>query len=536
MHRQFEIGCALCLCLLAYRAKPAAAEPQKDPRSIQERLFYFDIAGARLRNSPEKLADVLGNEIWALVYYALPPSAVSDSFKQFLQTAEKTRVDKQVGSSATAGGSTSTVSKTGLVELLGFALESGAVSPTIEQNVVTLRANADGLVRFASNQEIFPACGPSDPDCAAPGPLKDLELSAAFNVSDAGTKTFKGTAPTTGGSVDFSAVLQRRPFGSATVRYAVDNNRDLRSKKYRENWLKWFQSNRSQLAAAGRDLLGFVNSVLLRVQQQVAVGGNLDVYTQWFQETQQALKQSRSDQDVQETLQRRLDVLLEKMQSLDPEFDNRLQDLANAYFRYFALRRGLASTLITDPAWTLEYTYSQPMLQPNLHTVKVAYAFSPRGTPGAANPGTISFNAGLDFYRESQPAGTSLNTSRWKDAQAAVQFDRPLGPADSPAQLSLGAYYQYQIHPGILTIPSGATALPGTNSTLPPNGSQLLTQRGSIFAAQAILTVRIPASGLKVPVGISWSNRTELVKGNDVRGHVGFTFDSSPLFLLPGLR
>src|SRR5207249_5256249 len=92
-----------------------------------------------------------------------------------------------------AGGSTSTVSKTGLVELLGFAWESGAVSPAIAQNVVTLRANADGLVRFASNQEIFPACGPSDPDCAAPGPLKDLELSASFNVSDAGTKTFNGT-------------------------------------------------------------------------------------------------------------------------------------------------------------------------------------------------------------------------------------------------------------------------------------------------------------------------------------------------------
>src|SRR6266704_5569965 len=83
---------------------------------------------------------------------------------------------------------------------------------------------------------------------------------------------------------------------------------------------------------------------------------NLDVYTQWLQETQQALKQSRSDQDVQETLQRRLDVLLEKMRSLDPELDNRLQDLANAYFRYFAMRRDLAFTLITDPAWTLEYT------------------------------------------------------------------------------------------------------------------------------------------------------------------------------------
>jgi hypothetical protein len=49
------------------------------------------------------------------------------------------------------------------------------------------------------------------------------------------------------------------------------------------------------------------------------------------------------------------------------------------------------------------------------------------------------------------------------------------------------------------------------------------------------LTLRI-AGGVKVPIGFSWANRTELVTGSQVRGHVGITFDTAPLFLLNGLK
>ncbi len=517
---------------------------QTDPRTRAERLFYFDVSNRMA--DPRQLADVLGAGLWPLVYYALPPSTVSDSFRQFLQSAEKARVDKQIGSSPSAAASTSTVSKTGLSALLGVAFESGAITQTIEQNVVTLRANADGFIRFLSNQELFPACNRDDAGCNAPGPLKDLEVSASFNVSEAGNNTLTGTS-VSGTPVHFSTLLNRRQFASATARYALQNDRDLRSEKYRNKWLDWFQANRSQLASAGRDLLGFVNSAFLKVQQTTAVndkgtplktpaGADLDVYTQWLQETRNELGMKASRQEIEETLDRRLDMLLDKMRQLDPQFDARLRDLADAYVRYFALRRDLASTLVVDPALTAEYTYSEPTLQPKLHTLKVAFAFSPRGTPGTANPGTITFNAGLDFYNDPQPAETLQKTSRWKDAQVALQFDRPLGPADSPAQLSVGAYYQYQINPGIIAIPSGTTVLPGTGISLPPNTSQVLTQKGSIFAAQATLTLQKPGSGMKIPFGLSWSNRTELMKGNEVRGHIGFTFDSSPLFLLDALR
>lgn len=549
MNLEKKCGIALVFFLLANLQGVDGAAPS-DPRTTAERLNYFDLSviinlpAAATRNARrDDMADALGTHNYAFVYYALPPSTLSDSFKEFLQSAEKTRVDQQIGSSASAGGSTSTASKTGLATLLGFALESGAVTQTIDQNVATLRANADGLVRFLSNQELFPACDRKSPECSAPGPLKDVELSVSFNVNDAGTRTLSGVAPASGNPVDFAALLSKHQFSAATARYAINNNRDPRSKKYRDKWMAWFKANQSLLQAAGRDLLSYVAALHLKAQQTdingvpTATSGLPDQYTLWLADTQKLLAAAPLiEAEWQKVMASQLDILLDKMRKLDPEFDSKLTDLARGYVRYLALRRDLSSTLITDPALTVEYTYSQPTIQPKLHTVKVAYAYSPAGAAGMPNPGTITFNAALDFYQKPQLTGTLQNSSRWKDAQAALQFDRPLGPPDSPAQLSLGAYYQYQIHPGIITIPDGATVLPGTNITLPPSGTQLFTQKGSLFVGQATLTVRLSSSGLKVPIGISWSNRTDLVKGNEVRGHVGFTFDSTPLFLIPGFK
>jgi len=226
------------------------------------------------------------------------------------------------------------------------------------------------------------------------------------------------------------------------------------------------------------------------------------------------------------------------MRRLDPEFDIRLQDLANAYVRYFALRRDLAATLVTDPALTLEYTYAEPALQPKLHNAKLAWAFSPhpKGAAGVPHPGTLSVNAGLDLFHTPQPTGESLNTSRWKDAQLALQFDRSVGQPDSAAQLSIGAYYQYQMHSGVITIPDGDAILPQANIPVPPKGAKLLAEKGSIVLLQATVVFQKPGGGLKIPIGFSWSNRTELATGNIVRGHIGFTFDSSPLALITGIK
>jgi hypothetical protein len=539
-------------CLLGAQ-RLAAQTPAADPRPLDQRLALFEIprvlAAVQKAASPaapvldrDSLIDVLGSHADALISYALPPRVVRDSVIEFLQSAEKGRVDLQTGSSPSAGGSTSAAARTGIATLIGFALESGSLSQTVDQNVATFRANADGLLRFLSNQEVFPVCAPQDPQCSAPGIFKDLELSASFNVSDAGAKTLSGTMPGATRAVDLSANVTRHQFASATARYALLNPRDPRSKEYRQKWTAWFRSNQRALETSGRELLDSVTQVTVAIKQvddqrQPATLTNQSQYNMWRDQTRAALAAApKTEQAWEEAYARRLDDLLARMRRLDPDFDRKLADAATSYLRFAGLRRDLESTFVLDPALTLEYTYAEPPLQPKLHTVRVAYARSPKGTPGHVNTGTITLNAGLDFYADPQATETPLNTSRWKDAQVALQFDRPLGPAASSTQFSLGAYYQYQMHPNLFSLPAGATTIPGTGIALPPEGTQLLTQAGSIAAVQATLTLRLGASGIKVPIGISWSNRTELVSGNEVRGHVGFTFDSSPLLLIPGFK
>src|SRR5262249_48123119 len=97
-------------------------------------------------------------------------------------------------------------------------------------------------------------------------------------------------------------------------------------------------------------------------------------------------------------------------------------------------------------------------------------------------------------------------------------------------QLSVSGYYQYLLHP-VITVPSDATF--ATDATPIPGGTTLLAPKGSMYVGEASLVIRTARNGLKVPVGISWSNRTDLQKGKEIRGHIGFVFDTVPLLLLP---
>jgi hypothetical protein len=548
---------AAVVALLALQS-PAVVAQDIAPaqRTVSQRLAEFGIPELwTLGNRPqrlESLADVLGVNTYAFVIYALPPKVLAEDFRRFLQTAQRARVDQQIGSGTAA-------TRTGLTTLLGFALESGAVSQTFDQQVGTLRANADGLLRFLSNQEVVPTCGDDTTACRPAGFLKDIDVGATFSIGDAGSKTLGGTSAASGAPVEFTALLDTQQFTGLTVRYAVQNSRDVRSPEYRARWAEWLQQNRAALGAAGTALLTDVKTVVNRVQRVNAAGediraGQDSQYGIWLAATIAKLQAAASPEAAEVALAAQLDDLLAKMRALDRDFDARMEALSDTYLRYLALRRDLSRTLVTDPAMTVEYNYARPLLEPKLHVVKVAWAFSPgnqRGTPGLspaaagfqprlANPGTITVNASVAYFNDPQPTTTDpsqpADPSHWKSAQLAAQFDRPLGPGDSAARLSVGAYYQYQFSPGVIVAPAGATFLQGTSIPLSDAGRQVLGEKGSLAAAQLLLTLRLGSSGLKVPIGVSWASRTELTPGHDVRGHIGFTFDTTPLLLMSGLR
>ena len=549
--------CLLCAAL--------ALADSSDTRTNDQKLGGFDVARIGTLNhntddDKDRIADLLvpDQNAMAFLFYALPPKTVSGAFKDFLKTIEAARVDQQLGANPSVGAASSTVAKAGVTSLVAFALESGAITQSIDQNVATLHANGDGLFRFLSNQEVIPSC--ISGECQASW-ARNLDLSASFNVNGSTTKTLTGQTAGTNMPVDVSALFDQHQFSSATVQYALQNQRDLRSKAYRDSFAKWFKQNKAQLHDAGRVLIRAVGDLLGPIEApDNAPGAPLSSpYSRWRVKMRDTVAAAAASDPAKlaDTIAAQLDDLIARMRQKDPLFDSKLQAAFQAYVSYFSTRDQLGRNMITTPQYMVQATYSEPRNQPKLFNAKFSYSRSPGSKdpsecgngpsstgavkPAAAadaqscgNPGTFTVNFGIDLYQKEQPTGVATNTSRFRDAQFALQFDRPLGPGTSPAQLSLGFYYQYQRNPGIFVIPTGATAIPGSGIPLTAAGTTVLTDtKGSLYVGQAVVTVQIPAAGLKIPIGISYSNHTDLLPGNEVRGHIGFTFNSEgPLLSL----
>jgi len=541
-----RVASVVAALVLASASQLAAQAPQPDPRTLNERLKYFQpqiekvVATAGADDvAIGALADVINVNMEAFAFYAMPPTVMRNSLKEFLLTAARTRVDEQLGAAPSGGGSSGVLSRTGLSSLFGFSLDSGAVTQTIDQNMATLRANVGGLARFLSNQDVFEGCDQSDFSCKTQRELNRAEFSASFNVGDPGSVSLKGATPGSTDQTGFLSSIGRKQFRSATFRIGILNGRDLGSTAYRQKWLAWLDQNRPKLAEAGQELLVPVNDVaeLLktkRVDKQTVDGTHFGEYFLWREETRIKLKAAHgNDAMTREFLDAQLEDLLTRARKLDPDFDRKLQNVQAGYIHYAAISRDLASSIVTAPALTLEITYAEPALQPRTATINMAYAWSlaPRRQ---VNPGTITAQFGATMFTSSQDVGAGAS-ARTRDVHLAVQFARPLGPANSAAQFSLGIYAQHQVAAGIINIPGDATTLPGTSIPLPPGSARLLTEKGTTCAVQALLTIRM-LGGVKVPIGVSWANRTDLVSGRDVRANIGFSLDTSQLLLFPGIR
>lgn len=124
---------------------------------------------------------------------------------------------------------------------------------------------------------------------------------------------------------------------------------------------------------------------------------------------------------------------------------------------------------------------------------------------------------------------TGATYGRFRDVQASAEFDKPFGGtiAEPRGIFSLAGYGQYQYDPTVLNITQG-NLVPGTNISLPSNAQVLLGTKGWICVAQGKIVFNL-SKGLSIPVALKWSNKTDLLKGSDVSGQLGLSYDLSAL-------
>ena len=136
-----------------------------------------------------------------------------------------------------------------------------------------------------------------------------------------------------------------------------------------------------------------------------------------------------------------------------------------------------------------------------------------------ANVAWTQQHSGTVLFSE-LPEPTSIGGRR--DFQVAGQMDVPLGSIERrvAAGTGIGAPVLGLAYLTQHLTERGAVSFAGNNFAVDP---------GWIHIVQAKVMVPVKGSGVKIPLSVSYANRTELLKEKEIRGHIGLTFDMDVL-------
>jgi len=488
--------------------------------------FEGDLGTLEIRLAPRAILQQIKTNLRA---------TASEAAQTALQTISTSSATNQNGGAPTAAGSTNLVSKPTTTDFISMAAESGAFTDTLNGTTMTIQANGLGLTKYFANQPVFQRWESKYADFIQP-----LTFTITLNVAQSGSTT-AATAGSANAATPPSIASVLLPtnnasFSSFGVNYAVYHPYNPQDKNFRKSWDAAVIANQSALDAA-----------TTVIQQNVqTLAPNIEASKQ--QTEQQKSKWHTAATEAEAAVEAQKgndDTNFEKLLAAYTQYENAFLDALlssspDAPKQVLALNKALdafrdAIYTVLDkargtPLVTLSYLYSNPQDKPATHsfTAVVSYLFKgddpKKRTPLTGAQLTANFTTSI---YASLPAGAAYG--RLRDFQLSGEFDKPFGgtPDEPRGTWSLAGYGQYQYDPTVLNITAG-NLVPGTNIPLPGDAQVLLGTAGWLAVAQGKLIINLK-KGLSIPVAVKWSNKTDLLKGDDVRGQVGISYDLSAL-------
>jgi hypothetical protein len=452
-----------------------------------------------------------------------------------LQTISTSASSTQTGSSsASSGASTNLATKPATTDFLSIAAESGAFADTLNSTGVTLTANALGLTKYlGGNHPVFERWNSTAAD-----QLQPINFSVNLNVTQTGSTTAPTSGTATAGTPSIASVLlptNNASFQSFTATYVLHRPYNPQSKDFQDKWRNALTSNQSALNTAVGNIATALNT--FRNKDADAAIYNDQRFSAVLQAWLAAVKnaeQTPSDANFGQMVKAYCayeDFFYEYF-TATPDGPKNLIALAQAVEAYNQATYVVLNQARSQLA-TVSYIFTAAGQKPSTHTFKAIYAETFKGTPNLVT-GKGSFLTGAQLtgnfaaaVYSSLPAGAVYG--RLRDLQASAEFDKPFGgtTASPRGSVSLAGYGQYQYDPTVLNITAGNLA-PGTTITLPKNAQVLLGTSGWLGVAQGKLTINL-SQGLTLPVAIKWSNKTDLLDSQDIRGQIGLSYDLSAL-------
>lgn len=459
--RRLVLTAAAVLCVASRASAQTATTPLLD-RAIKD--VVQDVQDAK----DKPVAPDVGNSLTDLLIVARPKGALPRLVRDF----EQERSDEQIGAAAASSGTSTLVSKGAVPQVLAFAVENGVIAQSQSGTTVTFRGNLGGALRALGGKGFVQALPADDP---AVGFLSRVSVSASFDTSRGGAAPAAAPASTT-------LTADRQQLSQWTWRAQLINHRDPAAPAFLATWQSSaldFQKKETMAAAAA-----------------YAVLKADPAFITWREETNTAVAVAKAE-DLEAVVRRRFaafpaDRLRTDTAAALDGYDRAAADFAER--SHDVLKQLERGALVT-----LEYTNDRPALGPTLSSLRLVAA-----TGGAYD---LTGNASVTLF-DQVPAGASR---RVRDVGFSGELDRKIGSMASggPFVLSLSAKYQHQFEN---SFDMSGMMMPGTTGT----------------TAVAQVKLMIPAgkdTGAKIPLSITWANRTDLAKEAVVRANIGITYD-----------
>lgn len=394
--------------------------------------------------------------------------------EQLTGEVESARVDKQVGGASSNAGSTSLVSKGSIPSILGFAVENGGLTQTNEGTTITFRGNPVGLFNALAGKGFITGFEDDSKSPAAKA-LRKLSFAASFDTSLGNTPNiFLGN---------------KQQLSSYSFRYEFFNHRDPRDPRYAEKWAELVKTNAQPVATNTN-----------RVQNLFRRDAGLRA---WLDDAQTAIANA-PDGSVETVVRQKLDEL-EKLE-LSPAVKTAVNHFSQSFSDYREKRDELLKIVANGPIFTVDYLNNR---RPGLiDTSNLNFIYSTGINEGRAS---VTVNGALSFFN-SQPGN---GMSRLRDYDFSTQLDIPLGDPRGFGQFDL----------------SFAGELKRLAEDEVVNG-KIIAAKGTIGTFNLKLEVPIKPLGIKFPVAVTYSNRTEFDLKKQLRANFGFAFDPDFLYNL----
>jgi len=462
-------GIAIVLFVAAC-ASPASAQPPEELRAQLDALAADVARQLQPGAAPDEVRSLLLGPTVRPNLVLLAGAAGVD-FVNIVSAVEEARTDEQLGSGPSGSGTTTLVSKGGIPSLFAIAVENGALSQSISGTTITFRGTPVGIVSAIQGKGFIDLL-PTDETALAL--LANVAFSASFDASRgndvAAPATFRGDA---------------RQLSQLTVRWVAVNRRNPQLLRYQPLW--------TEVGGVAGVLGALVNDTREFTQTD-------PLFQAWLAGTAAELSAAAIPGTtidaavVREILARRFATLA----ATSPATTARLRGVSDAFTGVIAARANALKKIAEGLLVTLEYTNDRPVEGPTLSNGRFIAQVG-----GGVD---LTANASVTWFNGTPPLGAD----RLRDFQAAIQVDVPLSRYSQLGNFVLAFAARYD--------------------HLQADPAAGLAESADIGIGQIKLVIPMRGTGVRIPVSITFANRTELIEEKIIRGNVGVSFDLDGMF------